>query len=50
MDMDELKKKATDALPSDDQIEKAADKVQEHTPDGADRTIGKVEQWGKDNN
>ncbi len=34
MDMDELKKKATDALPSDDQIEKAADKVQEHTPDG----------------
>lgn len=50
MDMDELKKKAQDALPTDEQIEKAADKVEEHAPDGADRNIGKAEQWAKDHN
>ncbi|WP_156157587.1 hypothetical protein [Demequina pelophila] len=50
MDMDELKKKAKDALPSDEQIEKVADKVEEHAPDEAGRTIGKAEQWAKDNN
>ncbi|SEI87592.1 hypothetical protein [Demequina mangrovi] len=50
MGMDELKKKAEDALPSDDTIKKAGEKVREHTPDSADVPAAKAEQWAKDHN
>jgi|GEM_PF-3041397 len=50
MDMDDLKKKAEDALPDDKTIKKAGEKVREHTPDSADVPAAKAEQWAKDHN
>ncbi|WP_297084769.1 hypothetical protein [uncultured Demequina sp.] len=46
----DMKDKAKDALPSDDTVEKASEKVQDATPIEADKHVAKAEQWAKDHN
>ena len=50
MDMKDLQNKAKDAIPDDDTVENASEKVQEHTPDNVDTNVAKAEQWAKDHN
>ncbi len=50
MDMKDLENKAKDVLPDDDTAKKAGEAIREHTPDGADVTVAKAEQWVKDHN
>ncbi|MDN4472756.1 hypothetical protein [Demequina zhanjiangensis] len=50
MSSDEIKAKAQEALPDDEQAKKLGDKVRENTPDGVDVPAAKAEQWVKDHN
>ncbi|WP_296666819.1 antitoxin [Demequina sp.] len=50
MDIDDLKKKAEDALPDDETVEKLGEALTGHTPDAADVPVAKAEQWAKDHN
>nr|WP_255633462.1 GGDEF domain-containing protein [Demequina sp. TTPB684] len=42
--------KAKGALPDDDTVEQASDKVQDKSPDQVDTEVAKAEQWTKDHN
>ncbi|WP_159448372.1 hypothetical protein [Demequina sp. NBRC 110052] len=50
MDTEQFKDKAKDALPDDETVENAAEKVRENTPDEVDVNVAKAEQWTKDHN
>ena len=50
MDMKDMGRKAKEAMPDDQTTEHVSDKVQDATPDGADRTVDNGEQWIKDHN
>ncbi len=45
-----MQNKAKGALPDDEQIEKASEKIQEQTSDDTDIKVAKAEQWLKDHN
>lgn len=47
---DKAREKAREALPDDDTVEEASEKLQGYTPDAADTSVAKAEQWAKDRN